>query len=96
MRRSVIVCAILVVLTGCRTGIYVSPSREEPDSYYIAATPPGGMFGGFVGLEPSVSVLPKEASTLCPQGYDKLSEGVGNFEGKFIHWTIRCHAGKSP
>jgi hypothetical protein len=37
--------------------------------------------------------LDKEASRLCPMGYDKLEEITKDFPplGKVIMWPIRCH-----
>jgi hypothetical protein len=61
-----------------------------PNEFTITAIPPGGMFGGMVGLTPSEDVLPKAAPSLCPDGYEKISEYKGVFEGEFIKWRIRC------
>ncbi len=79
-------------LSGCGPQVFYDSPR--PGEFMLNATPPGGMYGGFLGLEPSAEPLPKLAAELCPNGYDKVSETTGTFEGKYIHWEIRCHPAK--
>ena len=45
---------------------------------------------GFFGGTPSTETLRREASRLCPMGYEKTGERAGVFEGKFVEWEIRC------
>jgi hypothetical protein len=88
--RVTVVAAATLAVAGCGTPIY--SGRLGENEYWLNATSPGGMYGGFLGATPSEMALPKKAAEMCPNGYEKLSEERHFFEGPFIRWEIRCRA----
>lgn len=80
----------LAALGGCTQ---IETVTVLPDEYEISASPPAGMYGGWVALSPSNDAFLKEASARCPAGYKMVNQEVGRgpFETiDFIRWDILC------
>lgn len=84
-----------LALAGC--GSQVETVTVLPDEYEISASPPGGMYGGWVALSPSGDALAKEASVLCPNGYKTVNEelGKGFFTTDYVRWDILCRSSEN-
>lgn len=84
-----------IVLGGCAQ---VETVPVLPDEYEISASPPAGMYGGWLALSPSNDDLVKEASARCPAGYKVVNQEVGRAlfsTTDFIRWDILCQPGLS-
>jgi hypothetical protein len=81
---------ICLVLAGC--GSQMETVTVLPDEYEISASPPAGMYGGWIALSPDGDALAKEASARCPSGYKVVNQevGQGHFATDYIRWDILC------
>jgi len=52
------IAATALTLASCGTPVY--SGRISENDYWLTATSPGGMYGGFFGMAPSETVLPKQ------------------------------------
>lgn len=82
-RRGLVIGLIALALAGC--GTPVSSGQLAENKYWVTGVSPYGWFG-----HPSPEGVAGKAASLCPAGYDKLSEQKGVFEGRYLRWEIQC------
>lgn len=79
-----------IALGACSGTVRTLPILS--DEYEVSVNAPAGMYGGFIGLSASQSLLEKKAAELCPGGYTKVGEDKdqGMLATPFIRWDILC------
>ena len=90
MKRTLPWMLALFALSGC--GSQLETVTVLPDEYEISASPPAGMYGGWIALSPDKDALAKEASAHCPSGYKVVSQETerGIFATDYLRWDVLC------